>query len=196
MVSHKRFADAMSQFVRKFTVRDRNDKFCYGVTLTQCYTLDSIANHKKMTMQSLSGELGLAISTITRVVDILVRDGFINRYHGEKDRRNVYVELTDKGKEMAGKLKDCSEQFWLGIFNRIPKNKGSRMIEDIELLHNILEDLPKELRTALLLREIEGMTYDEIANVMECPVGTIRSRIYRARELVEKNADPKILDKY
>ena len=143
MGSHKKFADIMSKFVRKFTVRDRNDKFCYGVTLTQCYTLDSISYHQKMTMQSLSGELGLAISTITRVVDILARDGFVSRYHGEKDRRNVYVELTDKGKDMAAKLTDCSEKFWLGIFNKIPKNKRSRMIEDIELLHTVLEEVDK-----------------------------------------------------
>ena len=143
MNSHKQFADVMGTFVRKFTVRDRNEKFCYGVTLTQCYTLDCISRHKKMTMQRLSSELGLAISTITRIIDILVRDRFIKRYHGEHDRRNVYVELTEKGKEMTGKLQDCSEQFWLRIFNRIPKNKRLRMIEDIELLRTILEEVDK-----------------------------------------------------
>ena len=141
MESHKKFAGVMGRFVRKFTIRDRNEKFCYGVTLTQCYTLDSIAAQKQITMQNLSKELGLAISTITRVVDILVRDGFVRRYHGEQDRRNVYVELTGKGREMTEKLKDCSEQFWFGIFNKIPKNKRSRIIEDIEFLHTVLEEV-------------------------------------------------------
>jgi RNA polymerase sigma-70 factor, ECF subfamily len=46
--------------------------------------------------------------------------------------------------------------------------------------------LPEDLRTALTLREMEGMSYEEIAEVMDCPVGTVRSRIFRAREAVDK----------
>ncbi len=49
-----------------------------------------------------------------------------------------------------------------------------------------LEALPEELRTAITLRELEGLSYEEIARVMDCPVGTVRSRIFRAREAIEK----------
>jgi RNA polymerase sigma-70 factor (ECF subfamily) len=49
-----------------------------------------------------------------------------------------------------------------------------------------LEELPGELRTAITLREMDGLSYDEIAEVMECPVGTVRSRIFRAREAIDK----------
>lgn len=49
-----------------------------------------------------------------------------------------------------------------------------------------IEELPEELRTAITLRELEGFSYEEIARVMECPVGTVRSRIFRAREAIEK----------
>ena len=48
-----------------------------------------------------------------------------------------------------------------------------------------LEGLPRELKTALVLREFDGLSYEEIAEVMECPVGTVRSRIFRARETLE-----------
>lgn len=65
-----------------------------------------------------------------------------------------------------------------------------------EIVHDLLEQLPPELKTCLLLREMEGLTYHEIANIMECPVGTIRSRIYRAREIIEKKCDPKIIRKH
>jgi RNA polymerase sigma-70 factor (ECF subfamily) len=59
--------------------------------------------------------------------------------------------------------------------------------EDLkEVLQKALEDLPEELRTALMLREFDGLSYGEIAQVMECPVGTVRSRIFRGRELIEK----------
>lgn len=49
-----------------------------------------------------------------------------------------------------------------------------------------ISELPEDLRVALTLREFEGLSYDEIANVMECPVGTVRSRIFRAREFVDQ----------
>ncbi len=53
-----------------------------------------------------------------------------------------------------------------------------------------IEALPDELRTAIVLREIEGMSYDEIAKIMECPIGTVRSRIFRAREAVAERLRP------
>ena len=46
--------------------------------------------------------------------------------------------------------------------------------------------LPEDLRTAIILRELEGMSYEEIAQTMECPVGTVRSRIFRARDAISK----------
>lgn len=62
-----------------------------------------------------------------------------------------------------------------------------------EIQHTVnktIEGLPEELRTALLLREIEGMSYEEIAEVMDCPIGTVRSRIFRARDAVDKKLQP------
>jgi RNA polymerase sigma-70 factor (ECF subfamily) len=59
-----------------------------------------------------------------------------------------------------------------------------------EVINKAINDLPEELRTAILLREIEGMSYEEIAETMECPVGTVRSRIFRAREAIDKKISP------
>lgn len=53
-----------------------------------------------------------------------------------------------------------------------------------------IDDLPEDLRTAIILRELEGMSYEEIANAMSCPVGTVRSRIFRAREAIDKSLKP------
>ena len=57
-------------------------------------------------------------------------------------------------------------------------------------INKAVDDLPEELRTAILLREIEGMSYEEIAAAMDCPVGTVRSRIFRAREAIDKRLRP------
>ncbi|MBT3147124.1 RNA polymerase sigma factor RpoE [Neptunomonas phycophila] len=53
-----------------------------------------------------------------------------------------------------------------------------------------LDQLPEDLRAALTLREFEGMSYEDIAAVMDCPVGTVRSRIFRAREAIDKEIAP------
>lgn len=57
-------------------------------------------------------------------------------------------------------------------------------------IHRTIEGLPNELREAITLREMEGLTYEEIATVMGCPVGTVRSRIFRAREAVDRRLSP------
>jgi RNA polymerase sigma-70 factor, ECF subfamily len=53
-----------------------------------------------------------------------------------------------------------------------------------------LDSLPEDLKTAMTLRELDGLSYEDIAAVMDCPVGTVRSRIFRAREAVEKRIQP------
>jgi RNA polymerase sigma-70 factor (ECF subfamily) len=55
-----------------------------------------------------------------------------------------------------------------------------------------IEKLPEDLRTAITLREIEGLSYEEIAQAMDCPIGTVRSRIFRAREAINKRLEPLI----
>ena len=54
----------------------------------------------------------------------------------------------------------------------------------------VVDRLPAELRTAITLREIEGMSYEEIAQAMQCPIGTVRSRIFRAREAIDREVGP------
>lgn len=70
-----------------------------------------------------------------------------------------------------------------------PENQLFR--EELEgVINRAVEDLPEDLRTAVTLREYEGLSYEDIAAVMDCPVGTVRSRIFRARESI----DVRVLD--
>jgi RNA polymerase sigma-70 factor (ECF subfamily) len=90
------------------------------------------------------------------------------------------LDLQDPDQyEMHGKLKteDTPE--------------GNLLSEEIrETVNRAIEGLPEDLRTAIMLRELEGMSYEEIATTMECPVGTVRSRIFRAREAIDKRLRP------
>jgi RNA polymerase sigma-70 factor (ECF subfamily) len=63
-----------------------------------------------------------------------------------------------------------------------------------KLLFDTLEQLPEDLRMAISLRELDGMSYEDIANVMDCPVGTVRSRIFRAREALDKVIQPMLMN--
>src|SRR5215471_10243498 len=58
------------------------------------------------------------------------------------------------------------------------------------VVNRAMDALPDDLRTAITLREIEGLSYDEIASVMNCPIGTVRSRIFRAREAIATELRP------
>ncbi|WP_169294105.1 RNA polymerase sigma factor RpoE [Advenella sp. EE-W14] len=68
----------------------------------------------------------------------------------------------------------------------------SRMVssEIAQTVNKAIEELPEDLRTAIVLREIEGLSYEEIAQTMECPIGTVRSRIFRAREAIAARLKP------
>ncbi len=57
-------------------------------------------------------------------------------------------------------------------------------------IQNVIQGLPEDLRTAITLRELEGLSYEEIAQAMSCPVGTVRSRIFRAREAIDQELRP------
>lgn len=68
---------------------------------------------------------------------------------------------------------------------------GHALSAEIEAtVHRALEALPDEMRTAVMLREFDGLSYEEIAQVMDCPVGTVRSRIFRGREAIDTALRP------
>jgi len=69
--------------------------------------------------------------------------------------------------------------------------EGVLLTEEIrKVVERAMEQLPEDLRTAIVLRELEGLSYEEIAEAMDCPVGTVRSRIFRAREAIDKKLKP------
>ncbi|MET0536042.1 MAG: RNA polymerase sigma factor RpoE [Steroidobacter sp.] len=69
--------------------------------------------------------------------------------------------------------------------------EGVLLTDEIRaVVEQAMAELPEDLRTAIVLRELEGLSYEEIAEAMDCPVGTVRSRIFRAREAIDKKLKP------
>ena len=75
--------------------------------------------------------------------------------------------------------------------NSTPENELLRQ-EIEQTVFETISTLPEDLRTAIMLREMDGMSYEEIATTMECPIGTVRSRIFRAREAIDEKLKPLI----
>jgi RNA polymerase sigma-70 factor (ECF subfamily) len=96
-----------------------------------------------------------------------------------RDRSPVSYELDlqggDDSPDLVGRLKDPETP------------EGLALTEEIRnTVNSAIEALPEDLRTAIVLRELEGLSYEEIAATMDCPVGTVRSRIFRAREAIDR----------
>ncbi|MCU0766467.1 MAG: RNA polymerase sigma factor RpoE [Gammaproteobacteria bacterium] len=89
---------------------------------------------------------------------------------------------------------DAVEAEQLDLGARLKDNttpEGLLLQEEIaRTIHAALADLPEDLRMAVTLREIEGLSYEEIARAMDCPIGTVRSRIFRAREAIDARLKP------
>jgi RNA polymerase sigma-70 factor (ECF subfamily) len=95
-----------------------------------------------------------------------------------RSRSPIVYDLDDgdseESYELQGRMKDTATP------------EALAMTEEIrQTVNAAIESLPEDLRTAIVLRELEGLSYEEIAATMECPVGTVRSRIFRAREAID-----------
>jgi RNA polymerase sigma-70 factor (ECF subfamily) len=96
-----------------------------------------------------------------------------------RDRSPIEYNIdrnNEESYEMQGRMKDSETP------------EGLVLTEEIRsTVNGAIEALPEDLRTAIVLRELEGLSYEEIAAAMDCPVGTVRSRIFRAREAIDRS---------
>lgn len=111
---------------------------------------------------------------------------------GINTAKNYLVSQGRKASTLQGIDTEDAENFEEGgILREMNTPESELMSKQIaQTVNQTLEQLPEELRTAIVLREIEGLSYDEIAKIMECPIGTVRSRIFRAREAISEELRP------
>ncbi|HEU4924943.1 MAG TPA: RNA polymerase sigma factor RpoE [Burkholderiales bacterium] len=99
---------------------------------------------------------------------------------GRRAPTSTEVEAEDaEGFEEGEQLRDINTPESVLLSNEIARTVNAT-----------IEQLPEELRTAIQMREIEGMSYEDIAKAMDCPIGTVRSRIFRAREAIAERLRP------
>ncbi len=139
--NEEKFSRLVGELFRKLNLLNRDQKVCYGITLSQCCAVETLEQRGLLSMHELSQCQGVTLSTMTRVVDVLVRDGVVRRESSPGDRRKVCIELTEEGKNLAQKLKKCTEAYTKEILDEIPVNKQGQVVESVELLVKAIESV-------------------------------------------------------
>ena len=118
---------ALSELARRYQFRNRDEVCCYGLTVSQCYALESLFENGKMPSSDLATRLGLDISSTTRLVDQLVKKKLAVRSKSAEDARIREIQITEAGQKLV-----------------------SRIQQDlVGLVDQALEDFPAEVRIAL-----------------------------------------------
>lgn len=131
--------EMVQKLVRIFQLFERDQIKVHGFTSSQCYTLIEILRAESLTMNELSDKMNLDSSTMTRVIDKLVRDNLIRRERDESDRRIVLVSLTDKGQEAAGKLRSSVNEYYRKIISNMPLGKTDEVLNAVAILLKAFE---------------------------------------------------------
>jgi len=158
--------------------------------------------------QKVAGLIGRYIRNSAEVLDV-TQEAFLKAYRalpGFRGESAFYTWLyriainTVKNHLVAAGRRppvddvdaELAEQLDVGARLRETATPERELLTDeiAATVQQALDALPPDLRTAIVLREFEGMSYEEIAAAMECPIGTVRSRIFRAREAIDKRLRP------
>jgi len=137
-------SEIIARMIRVFQLFERDQIKVHGFTTSQYYCLSALVQYGPLTMNELSRKVNLKTSTMTRVVDKLVRDAYIERLRDENDRRIVTVSLTEKGKQDTMVVSDSVNQYYKRILNHLPKNKVDEVIESTNLLLDAFENANPE----------------------------------------------------
>lgn len=131
--------EMVRKLVRMFQLFERDQIKVHGFTTSQCYTLLEIARAGTVTMNDLSERMNLSSSTMTRILDNLVRDGYILRQRSDSDRRVVIVALTAQGEASAAKLNDSVNAYYRKVIESIPQGKLDEVLHSADLLTRAFE---------------------------------------------------------
>lgn len=111
---------------------------CCSVTVAQCHFLLELEALVQSSLQEIADSLSLDKSTLSRTVDTLVRDGFVERIPDTVNRRKVSLSLTESGKDKCAYINSLCNNQYEEIFSLIPKNKRAVVLERINLLASVM----------------------------------------------------------
>jgi MarR family 2-MHQ and catechol resistance regulon transcriptional repressor len=131
----ERLGEAVGDLIRAYQFRDRNEICCHGVSVSQCYALEALHRKGPLTMGRLSDYLYLDVSTVTRVVDQLKAEGYVERVQDPDDRRVVRAEITRGGRAVVRKIRGSLAADYRNVIESIPADSRDAVVGAVEQLH-------------------------------------------------------------
>lgn len=136
----RRLHRAVSELVRRYQFRDRNEICCFGISVSQCYALEALAQAGTLTMGALASRMQLSVSAMTRVVDQLVAHGLVQRGVDAEDRRVCCVEPTSKGRELLTRISGERLEGEQAILDKLPAEHRESVILALEKLSRAVDE--------------------------------------------------------
>jgi len=128
---HRQIVD----LIKKYQFRDRNQICCFGISVSQCYVLETLHTHGPLTMNELAKKMYLKISTMTRVVEQLVKKKYVRREEGLSDRRVRFINLTKQGRAIYKKAWENIFESEKVILKNIPSEHKAVLIDVLTRLN-------------------------------------------------------------
>lgn len=139
MTQHDRFGRALAAIARRVSRLRSAEVCCGGLTPPQFETLRSLAASTDPSMSQLSTLLGVDLSTMSRNISVLQREGYVERARNSEDSRVVTVTLTRKGANALETLQCDEKDVMAKLYNRIPVASRMSALQALELVHSVLE---------------------------------------------------------
>jgi DNA-binding MarR family transcriptional regulator len=136
----RRFAELVSQVAREITLRQASDVCCGDLTLEQFQTLRAVGRSDRLSIGSLSAALRVDLSTMSRNVTVLERNGYLARSRSEQDGRVVLVVLTPRGKRALETLRCDERDVFEGLYERLPPGERPKVVKALEMLRSCLDE--------------------------------------------------------
>lgn len=135
------FSRRLSDLVRRLQLLEREAKAEMGITLPQAHAIHALSDAGSLRMQELAETLGLAQSTVTRLVAPLKRMGLLDRRPDRNDGRATRAFLTDKGTSAVDDLEAKERDLYTEVVALLPETRRAEVVAAIELLHEAVRDI-------------------------------------------------------
>jgi DNA-binding MarR family transcriptional regulator len=135
---NKEIRDLMDTVMKDMYLLDKEIETTFGLTSARVFTLLAFNSREIMKMRELSEALSLTSSTMTRMIDNLVKEGLVERGHEPRDRRLVIVKLTNEGKRLTDNIKVYKEKYFKSVMENV-ESDGKEMASSLKTLIDAFE---------------------------------------------------------
>ena len=133
--------EMIQNLARSIKIFERSEIVSEGFTISQCYIILYIKKNESLTMNQISKKMNLDKSTITRIVDNLVRDGYIEKRRSNEDGRVILTSLTQKRQNTATALQHKINEYYRQIIHEIPEGEVMNVVSSVNTLLNALKNV-------------------------------------------------------